>query len=114
MFPFPKLFLILLKYFLKPMIFDEDTIPIDVMNNVGPGGNFLKEKHTRMHYRNFWSPRILDRKIHERWSQDGAKDLQEALNIQAKKIFEQHPFHPLPENKVQLIQKIVKKHMPDV
>ncbi len=104
----------MMKYSLKPLTFADDTVPMDVMDHVGPGGNFLKDKHTRLNYKNFWVPRFLDRKTYERWSQDGGKDLREVLNLKARNIFENHQPQPLPGNSIQRIHDVVNKHRPDV
>ena len=104
----------MLKHFLKPLEFGDDTVPMDVMDRVGPGGNFLKDKHTRLNYKNFWAPRFLNRKPFERWSEEGAKDLRAVLNLKARNIFEAHPPQPLPEDRVRLIHELVEKHKPDV
>ena len=104
----------MIKHILKPLNFNNDTVPIDVMNNVGPAGSFLKEKHTRNNYKNFWNPRILDRKYFGNWSEDGGKDLREVLNIKAKQIFENCQPQPLSEIKIQLVHDVVNKHKPDV
>lgn len=104
----------MLKHYSKPLTFGDDTVPMDVMDAVGPGGYFLKDKHTRLHYKNFWAPRFLDRKTYERWSQDGARDLREVLNLKARNLFEAHEPQPLPENSVQQIRAVVSKHRPDV
>lgn len=105
----------MLKYMLKPLQFNGDSVPLDLMNNVGPGGSFLKQQHTRNNYKkNFWFPRFLDRRVYERWEQDGREDLRLVLNRKAKQIFEQHISQPLPEKLLQLIHNIVVKHRPDV
>lgn len=104
----------MLKHFLKPLIFNSDTVPLNVMSNVGPGGSFLKEKHTRMNYKKVWYPRFLDRRNYGRWSQDGGKDLRDVLNFKAKQISEKWQPQPLPEKNLQLVHNAIDKHKPDI
>ncbi len=105
----------LIKHMLKPMRFNNDTVPMEVIDNVGPGGSFLKTQHTRKNYKtNFWFPRCIDRNGVERWSQEGGKDIKQALNQKAIQIFEQYHSQPLPEKRIGEITNIVKKHKPDV
>lgn len=105
----------MLKHFLKPLQFNSNSIPLDVMNNVGPGGSFLKEQHTRNNYKKvFWFPRFLDRRHYESWRQDGGEDLREVLNSKAKQIFEQYHSQPLQEKILQLVHNVVAKHKPDI
>ncbi len=45
---------------IEPVRVEPDTIHLDMLSRLGPGGNFLKEKHTLRHFREaLWSPRIL-------------------------------------------------------
>lgn len=104
----------MVKHIRKPLEFNTDTVPLDVMNNVGPAGSFLKEKHTRIHYKNFWNPRFLDRRYYGNWSADGGKDIREVLNIKARQIFEKSQPQPLSETRVRLVHDALNKHIPDV
>ncbi|MES0397414.1 MAG: trimethylamine methyltransferase family protein [Syntrophobacteria bacterium] len=104
----------MLKHILKPLEFNSDTVPLDIMNKVGPAGSFLKEKHTRDNYKNYWNPRFLDRRNYERWSEDGGKDLRDVLNFKAKQIFEKCQPQPLHEKNLQLVHNAIDKHKSDV
>jgi len=104
----------MLKHYLRPLAFNSDTVPIDVMNHVGPGGSFLEENHTRVNYSKFWYPRFLDRRNYQRWSQAGGMDLRGVLNLKSKQIYEKCQPQPLPEETLQLVHKAVEKHVPDV
>jgi trimethylamine--corrinoid protein Co-methyltransferase len=104
----------MLKHLLKPLSFNADTVPLEVMGKVGPGGNFLKEKHTRNHYKDAWYPRFLDRVLYEQWIHKGGKDLLEALNFNARQIIEKQSFQPLTDEQSQTIREIVNNHQPDV
>lgn len=45
-----------------PVRVDPDTIHLDLLSRLGPGGNYLKEMHTLKHFREaLWSPEILQR-----------------------------------------------------
>jgi trimethylamine---corrinoid protein Co-methyltransferase len=46
---------------------DEDTLALETIGNVGPGGHFLAQKHTRKHMRELWSPRLIDRRPYDDW-----------------------------------------------
>jgi trimethylamine--corrinoid protein Co-methyltransferase len=68
---------------------DEETLALDVIHNVGPGGNFLTQKHTRRHMRDVWVPEFLDRRPYETWLEkgDGAREWARAKALQ---ILEMH------------------------
>jgi trimethylamine---corrinoid protein Co-methyltransferase len=44
----------------------DDTLVLDLVNKVGPGGHFMGEDHTLEHFRNaIWYPTVFDRNRHE-------------------------------------------------
>ena len=55
---------------------NDDTLALDVIRSVGPGGNYLKHKHTRQHMRELWQPRLMDRRPYDQWAEkgDGARE----------------------------------------
>ncbi len=47
---------------LDPFRVDPDTIHLDMLSRLGPGGNYLRERHTLTHFRDaLWSPRLFAR-----------------------------------------------------
>jgi trimethylamine--corrinoid protein Co-methyltransferase len=45
---------------IEPVRVDAGTLQMDMLSRLGPGGNFLKERHTLLNFRTaLWSPRIL-------------------------------------------------------
>jgi trimethylamine--corrinoid protein Co-methyltransferase len=55
---------------------NDETIALDTIAAVGPGGNFLKEKHTRRHMREVFLPQFMDRRPYNEWQEkrDGPAD----------------------------------------
>jgi len=81
--------------FMGGILIGEETLALDVMDRVGPGGHFLYEEHTMNHFREVWYPQIFDRMIHDAWLEQGAKDFEERLQGKTKKMMEHRP-NPLP------------------
>jgi trimethylamine---corrinoid protein Co-methyltransferase len=105
----------LIKHMLKALQFDSDSVPLDMMSEVGPGGSFLKIRHTREHYKSsIWFPRLLDRNVYERWLQEGGAEMRDVLTENARLIFEQHHPEPLPRKVIQSIHTALLRHKPDV
>jgi trimethylamine--corrinoid protein Co-methyltransferase len=51
------------------------TLSLDVIQKVGVGGNFLRERHTIRHLREeIWLPHLFSRQRWDRWISEGAKD----------------------------------------
>ncbi len=74
---------------LRGIEINEDTLALEVIDKVGPGGNFLAESHTVSHMRSeFFFPKVSDRSNREKWLAEGGKDARQrareiAINILA-------------------------------
>ncbi len=73
---------------------NDDTLALDVIRSVGPGGNFLTQKHTRKHMREIWLPKYMDRRTYNVWEEKGDGARQWA-RLQAQEILAQHQPEPL-------------------
>jgi trimethylamine--corrinoid protein Co-methyltransferase len=67
------------------IVMDDENLALDAIRQVGPGGNFLGNKHTLKHMRELWQPSLMDRRPYSTWElkRDGARDFarQKARNI---------------------------------
>ena len=58
--------------FLDGVVVDEDTLALDAMREVGPGGHFFGAAHTQSRYRTaFHSPMLSDWRNYESWEEAG-------------------------------------------
>ncbi len=61
-----------------------ETLAVDTIRAVGPGGDFLSARHTAKHIRSAqWRPTIVNRHGHQRWLDDGGLDLREQARRKA-------------------------------
>jgi trimethylamine---corrinoid protein Co-methyltransferase len=67
------------RQFMRPVPVDDYALALDEIRAAGPGGNFLGTKYTRKHHREFWSPALLDRAVHDRWVAEGSTTLGERV-----------------------------------
>ena len=61
---------------MQGIVVDDENLALDVIANVGPGGNFLTQKHTRKHMRDIFLPQFMDRRPYGEWEtkKDDARD----------------------------------------
>jgi trimethylamine--corrinoid protein Co-methyltransferase len=78
----------------KGLPVSDETLALDVIKEVGVGGNFLAHKHTRDHIRDLWQPRFIDRRPYSAWEAD-RKGPREWANEKARWILENHQPAPL-------------------
>ena len=73
---------------------NEETLALETIANVGPGGHYLAQKHTRKHMRELFMPQFMDRRPYSEWEEkkDDARDW--AVN-KARKILTEHCPEPL-------------------
>lgn len=73
---------------------NEETLAMDAIRAVGPGGNFLAQKHTRQHMRDLFLPQFMDRRPYNVWEEkgDGARDW---ARDKAREILATHQPEPL-------------------
>jgi len=76
---------------LKGIDVDPEHLALEVIDSVGPGGNFMTHAHTLKHMRTeyFSGNGVTDRKSRTRWEQDGRLDARERARQIARKILAQ-------------------------
>jgi trimethylamine--corrinoid protein Co-methyltransferase len=83
------------KHFMRPLEINEETLALDLIDEIGPEGNYLTCDHTRQHYKEDWYPKLFDRRNYDDWQRAGAKTLRQRAQEKAIKILETHKPEPL-------------------
>jgi trimethylamine--corrinoid protein Co-methyltransferase len=83
--------------FMEGVEVSEETLALDVIDGVGPGGHFLGEMHTVRHFRENWYPRLYDRRNRADWEAGGRLTLGDRARAQVQQILETHQPPPLDE-----------------
>ncbi len=94
---------------MKGIEVSEETLLLDELVSVGPGGQFLDTKTTVRRFRDFWYPGLLDRKRREAWLEEGGTTLGVRLNARVKEIVAEHRPRPLDPAAKEQIQAILAK-----
>jgi trimethylamine--corrinoid protein Co-methyltransferase len=73
---------------LKGIDVDAEHLALEVIDAVGPGGNFMTSPHTMAHMRTeyFHGNGVTDRKSREKWEQAGSLDIRQRALDKAKKL----------------------------
>ena len=94
----------------RGIIVDDESLAVEVIKNVGPGGHFLSQKHTlKFVEREIYIPTIFDRRPEEIWKKAGEKSIREVAKERVKEILKEHYPEPLPKDIKQKLADIVKK-----
>jgi trimethylamine--corrinoid protein Co-methyltransferase len=86
---------------------DDATLAVDVIGEVGPGGNFLAEDHTIDHMRGLWQPRLFDRGTWEDWEAGGRPSPRDRARERARSLLASHVPPPLPDGMAGELDRIV-------
>ena len=99
----------MMRRFVGGFSLDAESLALDVIHQVGPGGDFLTAKHTLRHFRELWQPRLWDRQRADAWSASGSKRLGDRLRDKTISLMESHQPEPLPDAVRQEITYILKQ-----
>ena len=78
---------------------DRDHLAVEVIERVGPGGNYLIQDHTIKHLRSgeFFIPHVADRRGREAWETGERLDARERARRRAKEILSRPAGNLIPE-----------------
>ena len=88
---------------------DAESLAVDVIDAVKPGGRFLDQEHTLTHMREVWQTKIFDRGNWEAWEANGRPLPKTKAIERAKEIIETHQPYPLPAGASDEIRRIVAR-----
>jgi trimethylamine--corrinoid protein Co-methyltransferase len=69
----------------------DDTLAIDLIDRVGPGGHFLQEDHTMNHFRKVRYSRLFERSVYDQWKEAGGKSFEDRLREITKETMDHQP-----------------------
>jgi trimethylamine--corrinoid protein Co-methyltransferase len=90
--------------------FSRETLAFEVIQAIGPRGNFLGHMHTLQNItKEHFIPKIFNRQVREDWEKGGSKSAVEVAREEAKRILRTHQPTPLPPEVDRELQRIIKK-----
>lgn len=86
----------------------DETLGLDAIMRVGPGGNFLIDDHTLKYFKTeYFTPKSVNRWVRNVWKSKGEKDANELARERARKILAEHQVEPLDPKLLAELDKIV-------
>lgn len=79
---------------LQGIVVDDETLALEAIAAVGPGGNFLSQKHSRAHMRDLFLPEFMDRRPYNEWEEKG-DDARDWALAKARRVLAEHQPDPL-------------------
>lgn len=85
-----------------------ETLALEAVARVTPGGGFLADEHTMRHFRTAqWHPDLIDRSRYDTWQKAGSRDMYARANERARAILAEHEVPPLAEPVEKLFEELL-------
>lgn len=88
---------------------DDETLAVEVIKKVGPGGHFMSQRHTLDHVNELYLPTLFDRASEVIWTRAGKKDIRDTARTKVKELLREHHPEPLPKEVQHRLSQIVKE-----
>lgn len=102
-------FVRMIKFAVGGIPVNDDTLSVDLINEVGQFKDYLAHENTYKHMRMYPQPKLMDRRMRGDWEADGCLDLYaKAMNF-AREILANHKPDPLSDHVLSELRGIVKE-----
>jgi trimethylamine--corrinoid protein Co-methyltransferase len=92
-----------------PVEIDTETLAVDLIDAIGPDGQFLDSDHTLTHFRERWYPQLFDRRSYDQWQDSGGYALVEQASQRVDELLNTHQGDTLPDELTAELETIIKR-----
>ena len=85
----------------------QETLAVQTIKRVGPGGTFLDAPHTVSHLRDFWYSRLIDRRRYSQWVNDGCQTMYDRLRARTEELLSSHEPTPLDRSLAKSMSSLI-------
>jgi trimethylamine--corrinoid protein Co-methyltransferase len=100
-----------IRRFMDPVVVDEETLALDLIERVAPLGDYLAEEHTLAHFDEDWYPGLFDQSSHDKWVRSGSLTAGEKAAARVEEILERHQVEDLPPDVLAEIDRIIAERV---
>lgn len=100
-----------IRRFFKPLEFTKENMAVDLINQVGPRGQFVTEEHTFHHFRaEFTEPLVFSRTPYDMWEKEGKKDAWARAHEKVKETINNYEKPELEKSLEKSLDKYVQQY----
>jgi trimethylamine--corrinoid protein Co-methyltransferase len=89
---------------------DSEKLALDVIAQVGPGGEYLTNMHTFQNFRKeLYTPIIEQKESYDGWMVNGGESIDQAANRKWKAILETYEEPAMPDDALRELEKYIQK-----
>ena len=86
---------------------NDETLALEMIDRIGPGGHYLYEDHTLNNFRNVWYSDLFDRSINQIWVEQGAKRFEQRLREKTEALMQHQPA-ALPDDVLNELERMAQ------
>lgn len=99
-----------LQKFASGITVDENTLALNAVSEVGPGGSYLSCAHTLENYRALWAPELLHEGPWQVWADGGRRSPLDIAGERIEEIFKgEEPAPAIPDRTASEVRKLVEE-----
>lgn len=100
---------------LAPVVVDDDTLGLDAIAEVGPGGHFFGTAHTLARFETaFYRPMVADWRNFETWQEDGARTATERASRVWRQLLAEYEPPPIDPGRAEAIDAFVARRRREI
>ena len=100
------------RHFMRGLEINAETLALDLIDEIGPDGDYLAADHTLQHFREDWYPKLFDRRSHSDWQAAGGLTLRQRAQKKALKILDAHHPDPMPAEIIAQLDAVIASPTP--
>jgi len=90
---------------------NDETLALDVVEELGPTGDYLQHPHTMKHFREPFYSDLMQKGVYAQWEKQGKKSMEQLAAEKVDRILESHTVAPLAEDVRKAISEVVAREL---
>jgi trimethylamine--corrinoid protein Co-methyltransferase len=97
------------RWIMRGIEVSDETLMLDLIDRVGPGGEFISTKETaRLCRKEVWLPTLMDRQTWTSWEAEGSPTMSNRIQVRLREILASHQPPPLPPGAAERIEAVLQ------
>ena len=88
---------------------NDETLALDLIEELGPTGDYLSHDHTMQHFREPYYSKLAEKGVYAQWLHKGGTTMEQRAGRVVDKILADHEPEPLPQDVQRDIRQIVER-----
>jgi len=91
------------------VVVNDETLALDVIEELGPTGSYLGHEHTIRHFKEPFYSKLIDKNPYSVWQKRGGKSMEERASKMVDDILAKHQTEPLSDEIQKAIHNVVQR-----